>query len=198
MKDEYLFQTHRFLDGELSDRECEAFEKLMEEQPELAGYVGRVRDLNASLENMPTIRAPHVELPRGIISRFVDLLSVQWRIPAVPVVVTCLLLTAFFLWKGVAGIENPAEHRISDIKFVYFSKTAKSVTVVGSFNGWEQEVQLHPRGENGYWVVELPVSPGEYSYSFIVDGMTRVADPTADSFREDDFGSKNSIFRVGI
>lgn len=198
MKDECLFQTHRFLDGELSDRECEAFEKLMEERPELAGYVGRLRDLNASLETMPTVPAPQLELASGIVSRLADLWSVRWRIPAVPVVVTCLLLSAFFLWKGVAGIENLAEHRISDVKFVYFSKTAKSVTVVGSFNGWEREVQLHPRGENGYWVVKLPVSPGEYSYSFIVDGTTRVADPTADLFREDDFGSKNSIVRVGI
>lgn len=198
MKDDYLFQAHRYLDGELSDRECELFEDLMGKQPELAGYVDRIRSVDASLGNMPAVPAPQLEIPRGVWPRLLDMLAVRWRIPAVPVAVTCLLLAGLFLWKGAAGVENPPEHRISDVKFVYFSETARSVAVVGSFNSWEREVQLHPRGGNGYWIVKVPVSPGEYSYSFIIDGKTHVADPTADSFKEDDFGSKNSIVRVGI
>jgi len=198
LKDEFLFQAHQYLDGELSDQECKEFEGIMKDQPELARYVKRLRNMDDSLRTALTVQAPQMEIPRGSLSRFTDLLTVRWRVPAVPVILTCLLLAAFFLWKGIPETENPTGHHVTDVKLVYFSKTAKSVAVVGSFNSWNREVNLHSKGDNGYWVVQIPVSPGEYSYSFIVDGKIRVADPTADSFKEDDFGSKDSIMRVGV
>ncbi len=91
-----------------------------------------------------------------------------------------------------------SDYQQANLKLVYFSKTASTVSVVGSFNGWEREIQLQPRENSGYWVTQVTVPPGEYSYAFMIDGKVRLADPTANSFVEDDYGSQNSVVRLGI
>jgi len=51
------------------------------------------------------------------------------------------------------------------------------------------------RGADGIWRVTLPIPPGNWSYSFVVDGKF-VEDPLAQAWREDGFGGKNAVVRV--
>ena len=86
----------------------------------------------------------------------------------------------------------------ASFRLVYYAPEAHSVSVLGDFNHWSGEIPLKPRGKAGYWLVDLNVQPGEYRYVLLIDGKKRVADPTADYSISDDFGSKNSVVRVGI
>lgn len=198
MKKHDLLQANRFLDGELSHNESEVFEELMKDKPELMRYVHRIRYVDSSIRSSETVDAPPMKIPSRSLPGIAELLAMKWRVPAVPTAVAGILLLALVGWSlGSGRVDKPiAIH--TDIKLVYFSKTAAAVSVVGSFNEWKEEIPLQSRGDNGYWIAQIPVSPGEYSYSFLIDGKTRVADPTAESFLEDDFGSKNSVIRVGI
>ena len=198
MKKHDLFQAHQFLDCELSDQECEIFEDLMINKPDIAQYVKRIKSMDSSIRSLEAFEAPLVKIPTRSLPSIAELLAMRWRVPAIPVAVAGFLFSALFMWIVVSGSTVIPETHHTKLKLVYFSKTAAAVSVVGSFNEWEEEVQLQSRGDNGYWVAQIPVSPGEYSYSFLIDGKIRVADPTAESFLEDDFGSKNSIIRVGI
>jgi hypothetical protein len=83
-------------------------------------------------------------------------------------------------------------------KIVYYAPEARSVSILGDFNGWSGEIPLKPRGEEGYWLAEIQVTPGEYRYILKIDGKERVGDPLADYVIDDDFGSKNSVVRIGL
>jgi hypothetical protein len=71
---------------------------------------------------------------------------------------------------------------------------AKSVSVVGDFNGWDEK--SHPLTlKNGVWTTTLMIMPGRHEYQFIVDGEKRVTDPAADSVASD-FGGSNSVLNL--
>jgi cytoskeletal protein RodZ len=58
--------------------------------------------------------------------------------------------------------------------FTYTNSNANEVQLVGSFNGWTpQEFQ---RRAGGQWMVSVTLTPGDYSYNFVVDGKT-IRDP---------------------
>jgi len=57
------------------------------------------------------------------------------------------------------------------------------------------ETQLS-RSKSGEWQVEVPLRAGTYAYMFVVDGRTWLPDPDADAYRDDGFGSRNSVRRV--
>jgi len=198
MRAQELMEAHRFLDGELSDQEKERFEDLMERKPDLARYVNQIKDIDSSICSYETVEAPLVNIPSPVLSSITNFLTVSWRVPAVPAAAAALLLLALTIRVLIPTSTVIPDHQRANLRLVYFSKTAATVSVVGSFNGWEREIQLQPREDSGYWVTQVTVPPGEYSYAFMIDGKVRVADPTANSFLEDDYGSQNSVVRVGI
>lgn len=75
---------------------------------------------------------------------------------------------------------------------------ARHVSVAGTFNRWNAEANQMARNEEGLWTATLPLEPGVYAYMFIVDGREWVADPNAPTVRDDGFGNRNSVMRVGI
>jgi len=81
-------------------------------------------------------------------------------------------------------------------RFVIYQKESNRVEISGSFTNWER-VSLMPTGSDGYWEVVLAVPDGEHRYSFIVDNSKRFPDPTVSAKEADDFGTFNSIIRVG-
>jgi hypothetical protein len=85
------------------------------------------------------------------------------------------------------------------VHFVFVAPNAKSVSVVGDFNDWKiNETPLRPvQNTQGVWSVSVPLSPGRYTYTFVVDGETWVADPSAPPALEDDFGTPKSVVTVG-
>jgi hypothetical protein len=93
----------------------------------------------------------------------------------------------------------PAIADASDVSLVRFTldaPTATAVSIVGDFNGWNPRALPMRRSADGHtWEVEVPLPPGRYAYSFLVDGSL-ARDPRAPSARDDDFGSPNSIVMV--
>ena len=83
------------------------------------------------------------------------------------------------------------------MKFVFVNPSASSVAIVGDFNDWEEGGSPLRRMEKGVWTISIPLAPGRYHYTFVVDGTTWVADPMAPRTLEDDFGRPNSVITVG-
>ena len=198
MDPKQLLEAHQYLDGEMSHSDRQRFENLMESDDKLSRYVDQLKDMERSMDNLETLPAPAVKFPSPVFTGLTGLWEVTWRIRAVPAAAVILLFAALLGRSMFPAAVSVPEIQPANIKLVYFSTEAASVSVVGSFNRWQEEIQLHPREDSGYWVTSIDVPPGEYSYSFLIDGKVRLEDPTANSFMEDDYGSRNSVVRVGI
>ena len=85
------------------------------------------------------------------------------------------------------------------MEFVFVNSSASSVSIVGDFNDWEEGGSPLQRVRNGggVWTITIPLAPGRYHYTFVVDGTKWVADPAAPRTLEDDFGRPNSVITVG-
>ena len=84
------------------------------------------------------------------------------------------------------------------IQFVVLAPRASSVALVGDFNDWDDAATPMTRAEgNGLWSVTVPLAPGRYRYSFLVDGTGWLPDPEAPRALEDDFGRPNSVVTIG-
>lgn len=91
---------------------------------------------------------------------------------------------------------NVVHDTVHVVRFVFVGD-ARTVSLVGDFNGWRSEATpLVQAGSQKAWVVSLPLAPGRYEYAFIVDGKRWVADPYAPT-RADDFDTDSSILSVG-
>lgn len=95
------------------------------------------------------------------------------------------LLVAAFLTVFLAGVlahkyvfaEPPAYW----VRFVLDAPDAKTVSVSGDFNGWSENahrMQLNPRSRK--WEGWVLTTEGRYRYVFVVDGDTRIADPSVE------------------
>jgi hypothetical protein len=72
---------------------------------------------------------------------------------------------------------------------------ARSVALVGDFNDWTPGATPLKEAEPGHWATVLPLEPGRYQFTFIVDGERWVADP-ARPRAPDDFGEPTSVITV--
>ncbi|MCH7688634.1 MAG: endonuclease/exonuclease/phosphatase family protein [Planctomycetes bacterium] len=69
--------------------------------------------------------------------------------------------------------------------------------VVGDFNDWDSTATpLEPSSAGDIWVVTVPLDPGRYQYTFLVDGEQWVADPGAPRALQSDFGWPSSVITV--
>jgi 1,4-alpha-glucan branching enzyme len=92
----------------------------------------------------------------------------------------------------------PSAGREQMMEFVFVNRSASSVAIVGDFNDWEEGGSpLRRVTEQGVWAITIPLAPGRYHYTFVVDGTKWVADPLAPRTLEDDFGRPNSVITVG-
>ncbi len=82
-----------------------------------------------------------------------------------------------------------------EVLFIMPAPGAKSVAVVGNFNGWSPTPLSDPDGD-GIWTARIPLSPGRYEYAFVVDGHWWGQDPLADDYVRS-FGQYNSVRYVG-
>lgn len=81
--------------------------------------------------------------------------------------------------------------------FTYQSNTAKTVTLVGSFNNWNPENLPMKRIDENRWVISITLPAGIYYYQFVINGKKWVVPPYADMYTEDGFGGKNAVVIVG-
>lgn len=94
-----------------------------------------------------------------------------------------------------AGAQMPAADHVT--RFVFVAPGANSVRMTGDFVSWDPEgVELRDERGTGVWTVDVPLEPGVYQYTFIVDGTEWRADPHAVSQVDDGFGQTNSVVIV--
>jgi len=88
-----------------------------------------------------------------------------------------------------------AKSKRPPVRFELAGVTAGTVTLAGTFNGWD--VNATPLKEQfpGHWVVELPLAPGVYEYLLVVDGAWRM-DPQAVETAPNPFGGLNAVRRL--
>ena len=84
------------------------------------------------------------------------------------------------------------------VQFSLEAPSARHVAVVGDFNNWDpQATPLHRTSPDGRWLITLPLAPGRYQYTFIVDGARWTADPAMPPALGDDFGAPTSVITIG-
>ncbi len=84
----------------------------------------------------------------------------------------------------------------SEITFVYTPDgDVKTVSVVGTFNGWDPEKGRMRKQKDGTFRRKETLPPGRHEYKFYVDGQWFV-DPEADGRVQNTFGTENSTVLV--
>ena len=73
--------------------------------------------------------------------------------------------------------------------------TARTVSVVGSFNGWDAAIHRLHRTANDEWAVTVYLTPGRAVYCFSVDGVMWL-DPADEGRVPNGWGSEYSVRHV--
>lgn len=86
--------------------------------------------------------------------------------------------------------------QVQDVQFLVVAPSARTVALVGSFNGWDSTATpMRYDSLHGAWHATVPLIPGLYQYQFLIDGSQRLNDPTAPQVSSE-FGSPNSVVTV--
>jgi hypothetical protein len=113
---------------------------------------------------------------------------------------TLLVAAGWLAGRATRSASPPATAvapSVPPTQFVLVTPKAATVTVVGDFNDWNVSATplAHTDGDDVWWVT-VPLPPGRYRYSFVVNGTIWLNDPEAPR-AEDDFGRPNSVVTVG-
>jgi len=101
------------------------------------------------------------------------------------------------VWR-VRAAPDAVEPALRGFQFVLVEPHAANVSLVGDFNDWDAtRTPMHRTPGDGLWSAVVPLEPGRYRYAFLIDGRLWVADPTAPTTRDDDFGAPSSVLTVG-
>ena len=202
--DGFSSDAHRYLDGEpfgeLGGAELAAADRLAAQARD---YAERIAPIDPSLDEMVMAvvrsRAP---ARRGGFGWLMTPRTVRVRpVWALPV----LAAAALVVWlapRAGAPVESPAAlvRVATDTVFVHFelaAPQARTVSVAGSFNGWQVGALTMTRDANGVWSATVPLPVGEHRYQFVINGSRWVPDPTAHAEVDDGFGGVNSVIVVG-
>ena len=74
---------------------------------------------------------------------------------------------------------GPGERRpLHLVDFFYHAPEAKSVALIGDFNGWQPNGHPMTRRPDGGWSIRVELPHGHHQYLFLVDGKPTL-DPNA-------------------
>jgi hypothetical protein len=93
-------------------------------------------------------------------------------------------------------VPTAANSELHSIEFVLRTTADSAVALVGDFNNWDPRATPLQPGSDSVWTVVVPLRPGRYRYTFIVDGTQWRRDPLAPRALEDDFGAPTSVITV--
>lgn len=69
----------------------------------------------------------------------------------------------------VKAVAKKAE--IKDVVFSIVAPLATSVSVAGTFNGWNASKSKLKKAKDGSWAITIPLATGRYEYKFVCDGL---------------------------
>lgn len=95
-----------------------------------------------------------------------------------------------------SGHEDEPRESQKVVTLRYQNPAARSVAVIGTFNGWSPDRARMHALDDGTWEIVLTLPPGKHAYRFLVDGRDQVLDPDNDTVEPDGFGGKNSVIVV--
>ncbi len=101
--------------------------------------------------------------------------------------------------KKVAPVKKkaPAKTKTAPAKnhtFILHAPHARTVSVVGDFNGWDAGKHPLKKDAKGDWKKLIKVAPGTYQYKYLVDGEWWL-DPSKDT-APNPYGTENNVFSV--
>ncbi len=205
---------HKILDEEASEEEKKAFVRSGEREKELRedfiGLQNAVRFLRESeryepppfftTEVMKKLPGKKPSIRAWLRQFLFGSRVLHWNMASAFGAAVLILATVVMVGRihrgPVMNAAGPVEGSTT-VRLTFYAPQARTVSVAGDFNKWRTEADSM-KGTDGMWSINLKLKPGVYSYSFVVDGKTWVADPGAESYQDDGFGSRNSILRVAI
>ncbi len=97
--------------------------------------------------------------------------------------------------RVVEGWEEP----VKLVQFVFVAPSARSVALVGDFNGWDTHATpMQRKAAPGVWSVSLPLPVGRHQYAFVINETDWAPDPSAPPAMADDFGTPSSVVTVAV
>ncbi len=203
-RDAFSAAAHHYLDGEpfgeLGGGELAAADRLV---AAARAYAERLEPVDLALDEAVMAAVRRIPARRR---RRLDWLLAPRTVRVRPVWAAALAAAAaLVLWlspraPAPAAQGAPTARPVADTVFVRFelaAPQARSVSVAGSFNGWQVGALTMARNAGGVWSATVALPVGEHRYEFVVDGTRWVPDPTAHAQVDDGFGGRNSVIVVG-
>jgi len=81
------------------------------------------------------------------------------------------------------------------VNFICHAPQAKSVSLVGDFNGWDPAVNPMKQMPDRSWLLNVELKHGHHRYAFLVDGVLTL-DPHAQGVTRNDKGERVSLMPV--
>jgi anti-sigma factor RsiW len=207
---------HKFLDGDMTAAEREAFLRRLKYDPALKNEYDAVtsalRMVGASprppvppsftqdvMRRLPRRTVPFGERLRNFLLRGRVL---RWNMATALAVAAVLMFTSVMVSRqerapaDMALLRPAAQESAVTVRLNFYAPDAERVSVAGDFNKWRIDDRVMERQAGGVWTVEITLNPGVYNYMFVVNGRAWVTDPDAESYQDDGFGSKNAVMRV--
>ncbi len=207
---------HKVLDGDAAPDEQQAMLDRIQADPALKGEFDDMAQALRSVETSERMPVPPfftAEVMRKLPPRKAPLgrrvrdflfkgRSLKWNMATAMAAVG---LAALVLFQVVRSQNRPIDTaafsqqgQVVTVTMNLYAPQAHRVAVAGTFNKWKVDTDILRKAENGYWTINILLKPGAYTYMFVVDGKTWVADPNAQLYDSDGFGGKNSVIRVNI
>jgi hypothetical protein len=157
---------------------------------------------------------PRVEAPESVVQKLRTKIAVEGhpastnilhrsgvlvlRRQVVMAVILTLLIAVpltFFASRYITGKQAPAKSYV--IRFVYESREAHTVQILGDFNSWNSEqTEMIKIPNTDLWSAEVVLSEGLYRYGFLIDNTHWALDPIAKINVKDDFGKESSLIML--
>ena len=81
------------------------------------------------------------------------------------------------------------------VNFICHATQAKSVSLVGDFNGWNPAANRMRQMPDRSWLITVELKHGHHRYAFVVDGVLTL-DPQAQGIARNDKGERVSLVPV--